>query len=120
MTFDEQIETAWKEYKPVALSTNSMVLSHDVFAAGYRAMAKRLYRQVKPEEIEDGELYDVKVKDGGFQSAFALVRGAEISFWYHEMEVGEVREIFISPLEIEKVLSQVIPSPSEVFGEEVG
>jgi len=93
---------------------------YDGIEAGYRAMAKSLYREVKPEDVENGELYDVKVKGGGFQSAFALVRGAEISFWYHEMEQGEVREIFISPLEIEKVLSQYVPSPSEVFGEEVG
>lgn len=123
MSIEQQIAAAWKEYKPqfyndVEYSVSTMLeASEESFSAGYLAALRSLFVEVKPEDIEDGELYDVKVKDSGYQSAFALVRGAEISFWYHDIEEGEVREVFISPLEIEKVLSQVLPSPSDLFTE---
>lgn len=116
MSINDQIEAAWKE----RCGEN---ITHPpgaawIFAAGYRAAIRGLYREVKPEDVEDGELCDVKTDDG-FQSAFALIHGAEISFWYHEMEEGEVREIFISPLEIKAVYRVTLPSPAEVFGEGV-
>lgn len=90
----------------------------DGVEVGFRAALRSLYVEVKPEDVEDGELCDVKTDDG-FQSAFALIHGAEISFWYHEMEEGEVREIFISPLEIKAVYRLSLPSPVEAVGEGV-
>lgn len=125
MSINEQVESAWKRELPkvresLQCSRASQVLgaAEIGFAAGYLAALRSLYVEVKPEDVEDGELCDVKTDDG-FQSAFALIHGAEISFWYHEMEEGEVREIFISPLEIKAVYRLSLPSPAEAFGEGV-
>lgn len=50
MTLDEQIEAAWKngDFMPETGSKYEF----DAFAAGYRAMAKSLYREVKPEDVK--------------------------------------------------------------------
>lgn len=57
MNLDDQIEAAWKKYRPEALSTNSMALSHDVFTAGYLAALRSMFVEVKPEDVKHRESY---------------------------------------------------------------
>ena len=120
MTFDEQIEAAWKECKPEALVTNSMVVSHDVFAAGYRAalnhIAGILYVEVKESRLDHAGEYYV-LRDGEWR-------------FYRAIEIGDGRFNFVGQnlnevcpaSEAERIVfeSGGLPSPSEVFGEEVG
>lgn len=61
------MEEDWQKYRPVARSTNSMVLSHDVFKAAYRAAFDRLFRRTV-EQCRVGQkvyvLYEGRVRYG--------------------------------------------------------
>lgn len=66
MTLDEQIEAAWKngDFMPETGSKYEF----DAFAAGYRAMAKKLYRERKGIEVKGIYVHIVPCK--------AIVAGA--------------------------------------------
>jgi hypothetical protein len=117
MTIDEQVEAAWEEYKPEALSTNSMVLSHDVFAAGYLAMAKSLYVEVKPEDsqIQDSVECWARINNRWYWGVYWKAAD-EIDFRPSSgLKCGaHARTRFDSVLRVAS-----LPTPSSIFGEEV-
>lgn len=117
MSIESQIEAAWKEYKPEALSTNSMALSHDVFAAGYRAALRGIYREVEIDDMVVGRSYWVGGMIGEMQG-FEVITGSDgvTRKWpvISGYSVCPMLFAFRGPIPN----GSDFPDPSEVFGEE--
>lgn len=102
MSIQDQVEAAWKKYRPEALSTNSMSLSHDVFTAGYLAALRSLFVEVKPGEVSAGVDYWI-LRDGEWRDAW----------WFSDrLALGEA-------MNCERILKLNLPSPSDLFTEGV-
>jgi len=112
-SIQDQIAAAWKKYRPEALSTNSMALSHDVFTAGYLAALRSLYvdLDLNMSECCDFEWYWILTDDG----------------WHHAMRVDFGFDI-VSPAgddllfscgqeDVRRVVEARLPSPSDLFTE---
>lgn len=116
MSIESQIEAAWKEYKPEALSTNSMALSHDVFTAGYLANMKHiagiLYVEVTESRLDHGGEY-YTLRDGEWR----FCRAIEIGDGRFNFVGQSLNEVFPAS-EAERIVfeSGIIPSPSDIFG----
>lgn len=125
MNLNEQIESAWKEYKPVFYSdveySNSMMseASEESFAAGYRAALRSLYVESGIDELRD---WWNRCEDEYDTPFWGLVDGKWIRItarWfrtgYRVSELGT--ETIVDPSRIIR-LNENLPSPSEIFGEE--
>lgn len=101
MSLQEQIDAAWKAETPkvreaLQCSRASQVLgaAEVGFAAGYRAMAKRLYREVKPEERLANLGRVVWDHEEVILSALSVVEGLEAILpcgpWMEECVKGKI------------------------------
>lgn len=105
MTIDEQVEAAWEEYVNDMDEgvRNSVAFHSDVFDAGYRAALRGLWRVVDKSEVQECVHYSMLI-NGEWQTA-----------WYIGDDVARNRAE--SATRIVKFTG--VPSPAEVFGEEV-
>ena len=115
MSINEQIEAAWKEYKPEALSTNSMVLSHDVFTAGYLAALRKFCPEIEPSEMVVGRYYWVGGMIGEMQG-FRSITGKDgiTRQWPIVNGMETCPDLFVINGPIPN--GSDLPSPSDIFG----
>lgn len=110
MSIESQIEAAWREYKPAALSTNSMVMSHDVFREGYLAALRSLFVEVKPEDCREHENYWIEMDKNLFEAVYFPSR---IGGYF---QCTDTHLYEIDAVEVKKILRLNLPSPSDIFG----
>lgn len=115
MSIDEQIEAAWEKYvNDMDEGVRNTVAFHsDVFAEGYRAALRGLWRDSDFDECQDFDWYWVLTDRG----------------WNHVMKNGEFCEVITDSgdttftcerEDIKRIVYTNLTSPAEVFGEEVG
>lgn len=117
MSIESQIEAAWKEYKPEALSTNSMALSHDVFTAGYLAALRSLYRDATFEELTD---WWNNSEDDWDTPFYGFVDGecVPLTVTWVDDDYRACKKGGRVPCKPTRIIcqSENLPSPSDIFG----
>ncbi len=130
MSIEQQIETAWKEYvNDMDEDVRRTVAFHsDVFEAGYKAALRGMWRVVPEDEVQTGVQYTIAVraKDELLWRDYAMVSLSDNS----RIVIEDPRIPFLDIVPKERFCIEDvkifllpnpndIPSPTEVFGEEV-
>ena len=119
MSVDEQIEAAWEEYvNDMDEDVRRTVAFHsDIFAAGYRAALRDLFKDVEPSEMIVGRSYWSGGRVVEVQGLLP-VTGSDgtIRLWpiINGTEVCPALFVFRGPIPNRSDF------PAEVFGEDVG
>lgn len=102
MSLQDQIDEAWKSYCGDAeLNPNIHPEKQEGFEDGYRAMAKRLYREIEPKEMKLNITYMIQI-DGR----------------WHERNIVTIEYRDTLAELASKVYEVNLPHPSDIFGEE--
>lgn len=117
MSIDERIESTWRQRETYHAVTTAPLhgdiaaIAKVEFSAGYRAALQDLYVEVKPKDVKPNRAYDFRYQGKWYSTETTFGCGI---LW----RVGKTQ---ISPSVCDLIVTEnFLPSPSEVFGEEVG
>lgn len=111
MSIDEQKNKAWREYLE-RYGDEAASNCQDVFDEGYLAALRKLFVEVKPEDLVNGKMYWCLVFSDYLDSETWIEMSFHGNSWWYDFE-----GFGFEADEVKRVLERAnLPSPSDIFG----